>query len=72
MPVIVSKAVTDGEAILASKKTVPRFVKKDTEIETDRDKNTRTNTIYGRFVNVVALTDANEVVLIKEAAKSGT
>lgn len=33
-----------------------------------RDINTRTNTVIGRFVNVVALTDANEVVLITEAA----
>lgn len=70
---MVSKAVPDGTAIIASKKAVTCFVKKDSEIETDRDKNTRTNTIYGRFVNVVALTDASEVVLITEAAKtSGT
>lgn len=67
VPVITSKAVADGELILASKKAVTCFVKKDSEIETDRDINTRINTVVGRFVNVVALTDANEVVLIAEA-----
>lgn len=71
MPVIVSKAVTDGEAILASKKAVTCFVKKDSEVEQERDSNTRTNSVYSRFVNVVALTDANEVVLITEAPTEG-
>ena len=67
VPVITSKAVVAGHAYIASKAAVTCFVKKDSEIETDRDINTRTNTVIGRFVNVVALTDANEVVLLKEA-----
>lgn len=64
VPVVVSKAVPDGKAIVASSKAVTCFIKKDSEVETDREQNTRTNTIYGRFVNVVALTDASEVVVI--------
>lgn len=68
IPVVVSKAVPDGKAIVASPKAVTCFVKKDSEVETDREQNTRTNTIYGRFVNVVALTDASEVVVITAGA----
>ena len=68
VPVVVSKAVPNGKAIVASPKAVTCFVKKDSEVETDREQNTRTNTIYGRFVNVVALTDASEVVVITAGA----
>ena len=68
IPVVVSKAVPNGKAIVASPKAVTCFVKKDSEVETDREQNTRTNTIYGRFVNVVALTDASEVVVITAGA----
>lgn len=67
VPVIVSKAVANGTIIIATKKAVTCFVKKNSEIEQERNANTRTNTIYGRFVNVVALTDASEVCVIKEA-----
>lgn len=67
VPVIVSKAVADGHAIIASKDAVTCYIKKDSEIETDRDINTRKNTVIGRFVNVVALTDASKVVVISEA-----
>ena len=66
VPVITSKAVHADEAIIASKKAVSCFVKKNASISSERNENTRTNTIYGRMVNVVALTDAKEVVLIKK------
>ncbi len=68
VPVIVSKAVTAGSAFIATKEAVTAFVKKDTEIEQDRDKNLRKNIVYARKVTVVALTDATKVVKFTQAA----
>lgn len=68
VPVYISKAITAGEAILASKDAVTLFVKKDTEIEQERDANLRKNTVYARKVALVALTDATKVVKINAAA----
>ena len=64
VPVIVSKAVEDGKGFLANKNAVSLFLKKDTEIEQDRDPDKRKNMVWGRKVGVVALTDANSVVKI--------
>lgn len=64
VPVVISKAVDAGKGYLATPSAVTLFIKKDTEIEQDRDKNLRNNIIYGRKVNVVALTDATQVVKI--------
>lgn len=71
MPVSVSKAIPNGQAVIASKDAVTSFVKKGTESEQERDANIRKNTAYLRKVGVVALTDATKVVLIKEKAASG-
>jgi hypothetical protein len=62
VPVIVSKAVPAGEAYLATKDAVTCFVKKGSEIEQDRDANTRKNDVYARKVMVIALTDATRVI----------
>lgn len=64
VPVIVSKAVAAGNMILASKAAVTLFIKKDTEVEQDREPNTRNNIVYIRKVAVVALTDGTKVVKI--------
>lgn len=64
VPVIVSKAVTAGEAYLATKEAVTVFIKKDTEVEQERDADTRNNKVFIRKVAVVALTNANKVVKI--------
>jgi len=40
------------------------FIKKDTEVETERDANIRNNIVYMRKVALVALTDANKIVKI--------
>lgn len=64
VPCYVSKAIPDGEAIIASKAAVRLFVKKDSEIEQERDANTRKNTVYARKVALVALVDATKVVRI--------
>ena len=68
IPVIVTKAVEKGSGYLATKDAVTVFIKKDTEIEQDRDPDTRKNLVWGRKVGVVALTDANKVVKIKITA----
>lgn len=62
VPVSVSKAVPAGTAYIATKDAVTCFVKKGVEVGQERDENTRTNTIYGRKVMVVALTDDRYVV----------
>ena len=64
VPVYISKACNDGEAIIATKEAVTLFLKKVTEIEQERDANTRKNTVYARKVSVVALTDDTKVVRI--------
>lgn len=62
VPVYVSNAIVKGTAYVASKEAVTAFVKKGVEIEQERDANTRKNTIFGRKVMVVALTDDTKVV----------
>lgn len=64
VPVIVSKALTAGEAFLATKDAVTVFIKKDTETEYERDADKRNNSYWVRKVAVVALTDATKVVKI--------
>lgn len=68
VPVIVTKAVAEGNAYLATKDAVTLFIKKDTETEYDRDKDVRENTYWVRKVAVVALTDASKVVKITVGA----
>lgn len=73
VPVRISKAITDGEVVIGTRKAVTYFRKKSVETEQAREENTRTNTIYGRLVGVAALTDENEIALIKQsAAKADT
>ena len=62
VPVIVTKAITNGNIYLASKEAVTLFIKKDTEVEQERDANVRNNKVYIRKVAVVALTEENKVV----------
>ena len=62
IPVIVSKAVEN--AYVMSKDAVKLFMKKDVEVEQDRDSNTRTNSIYLRSAYIVALADATKICKI--------
>lgn len=68
IPVVVSKATPEDEAYLATKEAVTLFVKKESEVEQERDKEARKNTVILRKVNVVALTDATKVVKITKAS----
>lgn len=65
IPVIVSKAVED--AYIMSKDAVKLFMKKDVEVEQDRDADTRTNSVYLRSAYIVALVDATKICKIVEA-----
>lgn len=67
VPVIVSKKVEADTAYLATKEAVTCFVKKESEVEQDRDKEARKNTIIMRKVNLVALTDATKVVKLTKS-----
>ena len=62
IPVIVSKAATN--AFVMSKEAVKLFMKKDVEVEQDRNADTRTNSIYLRSAYIVALVDATKICKI--------
>ena len=72
VPIIISRSVANDVAYVMTKEAVTCFVKKDSEVEQERDANTRTNLVYGRRVYVVALTDATKLVKIwKKGTKPG-
>lgn len=60
IPVIVSKAADKG--FIAHKDAIKLFMKKDVEVEQERDADTRTNEIYLRTAYLVALVDATKIV----------
>lgn len=64
IPISESLLVPDDCVIIATRKAVTYFRKKTVEVEQDRDKNLRKNTVYGRQVDLVAFTDANECAII--------
>ena len=66
IPVIATKALTD-KAFVMTKEAVKLFIKKDVEVEPDRDPDTRKNSIYMRATYLVALSDATKICAIKEA-----
>lgn len=70
VPVIVSKAVPANKGFLATKDAITVFIKKDTEVEQDRDPDTRDNKFWIRKVAVVALTDATKAVKIDIGAEA--
>lgn len=67
IPVIATKALTD-KAYVMTNEAVTLFLKKDVEVEQDRDSDKRKNMIYLRDCYVCALTDATKACKITEAA----
>lgn len=59
LPTIPSKALT--EAYVGNKEAVTLFLKKDVEVEQEREANERRNWVYLRQVYLVALTDATKM-----------
>lgn len=79
IPVIATKALNasgSGEsavpakAYVMTKEAVTLFLKKDIEVEQDRDVDKRLNSVYLRDCYVCALTDATKACKISEAAAS--
>lgn len=68
VPVYVSDGVPAKKAFLATRAAVTVFTKKGSEVEQERDADHRKNSIYGRKVMVVALTDGTRAVKIATAA----
>lgn len=64
VPVVSSNAVPKGTAYLVNKEAITLFIKKDTEVESERDANHRNNIVYMRKVALVALTDENKICKI--------
>ena len=66
IPVIASKALTT-KAYVMTKEAVKLFMKKDVEVEQDRNKDKRINSVYLRTAYVCALVDATKICEISEA-----
>ena len=70
LPVIASNALTT-EAYVMTREAIKLFIKKDVEVEQDRDVDTRTNSTYLRSAYVVALVDNTKICKVKKAANGG-
>jgi len=66
IPVIATKALTDA-AYVMTKEAIKLFMKKDVEVEQDRDADTRTNSVYLRTAYIVALEDATKICKVTKA-----
>lgn len=66
IPVIATNAL-DTEAYVMTKDAVKLFMKKDVEVEQDRDIETKTNTIVLSSYYICALVDDNKIVKIANA-----
>lgn len=66
LPTIPSKALS--EAYVGNKEAVTLFLKKDLEVEQEREANTRRNWVYLRQVYLVALTDKTKMAKITKTA----
>lgn len=64
VPVVSSNAIPKGTAYLVNKEAITLFIKKNTEVENERDANVRNNIVYMRKVALVALTDENKICKI--------
>lgn len=71
IPVIATKALAD-KAYVMSAEAVKLFMKKDVEVEQDRDKDTRTNSIYLRAYYICALVDATKICKIAGETETDT
>lgn len=69
MPVYTTKAVTAGDAFIANNEAVTAFLKAGTTVTMDRDENTRTNYMYIRKYDVVALTHDDKVVKLTSSSE---
>ena len=66
IPVIATKALTTA-AYVMTKEAVKLFMKKDVEVEQERDADKRKNSVYLRTAYVCALVDSTKIAKISEA-----
>lgn len=62
VPIYISKKVPDGCMFIGTKSATKLFIKKGTEIETERDANIRKTTVYARKVGLVAVVDETKII----------
>ena len=67
VPVVHSKLINANHAYILDRTAVTCFIKKEAEVEQEREADIRLNKIFYRVVNLVAVTDARRVVRIKKA-----
>ncbi len=67
IPVIATKALTN-EAYIMTNEAVKLFMKKDVEVEQDRDKEIRQNTVILRTYYICALEDATKICKLTKTA----
>lgn len=65
IPVIATKALTDA-AYVMTKEAVKLFMKKDVEVEQDRDADIRQNSVYLRTAYICALVDGTKIVKLSK------
>ncbi len=66
--IYISNEATEGTIILATKKAVTYFRKKGTEVEQDRNPDTRKNQVWHRQIGIFAFTDATQAVKLTKNA----
>lgn len=65
IPVIATKALTDAAYVMTNE-AVKLFMKKDVEVEQERDADTRTNSVYLRTAYICALEDATKICKVSK------
>ena len=67
IPVIATKALTTAAYVMTNE-AVKLFMKKDVEVEQDRDADKRKNSVYLRAAYICALVDSTKICKVNEAA----
>lgn len=67
IPVIATKALTNAAYVMTNE-AVELLMKKDVEVEQDRDADTRTNSVYLRTAYICALVDATKICKVSKSA----
>lgn len=67
IPVIATNALTNAAYVMTNE-AVKLFMKKDVEVEQERDADTRTNSVYLRTAYIVALADATKICKVSKSA----
>lgn len=67
IPVIATKALTNAAYVMTNE-AVKLFMKKDVEVEQDRDADKRKNSVYLRSAYICALVDTTKICKVNEAA----